>query len=374
LKNRYLFFPSNGTLQIMNVIRNDSGNYTMETFNSDGKSLKTHTLQLIAIAPVSSAQLVPECLSQGQMKVSCLSEGGDSPQYGWTLNGHTLTDSELLSGNNESNIIVLKESISGHLVCSVRNQVSVSFKQIQLSTCVHQLLHPLSVVLVDVITDEAHHRGVVSRLHDVIDGEPGDAVVQKLPVMAEKMELCVLNGTLRIMNVIRNDSGNYTMETFNSDGKSLKTHTLQLIAIAPVSSAQLVPECLSQGQMKVSCLSEGGDSPQYGWTLNGHTLTDSELLSGNNESNIIVLKQSISGHLVCSVRNQVSVSFKKIQLSTCGFIFINCSVNGTQIPRWVPKENQTLCDESFPLFIKFFMGKELHLNPQFITNTSINQI
>ncbi|MEQ2297928.1 hypothetical protein AMECASPLE_039729 [Ameca splendens] len=49
--------------------------------------------------------------------------------------------------------------------------------------------------------------------------------------------------------------------------------------------------CLCQGQMMASCLSQGGDSPQYRWSLDGHTLTDSELFSRNIENSIIVLRQ-----------------------------------------------------------------------------------
>ena len=86
---------------------------------------------------------------------------------------------------------------------------------------------------------------------------------------------------------------------------------------APVSSVLLVSECLSEGQMKVSCSSEGGDSPQYSWTLDGLTLTDSELLSGTNETNIIILKQNVLGRLVCSVRNNVSCVSKEQMMPTC---------------------------------------------------------
>ncbi|MEQ2307682.1 hypothetical protein AMECASPLE_020808 [Ameca splendens] len=154
------------------------------------------------------------------------------------------------------------------------------------------------------------------------------------------------NGTLSITNLSRSDSGEYTLETFDSDGRNSGIQTLQLTVEAPVSFAQMIHECLSQGQMKVSCLSEGGDSPQYSWTLDGHILTDSELFSRNNDANVIVLRQNISGRLVCSARNQVSSFFKEIQISTCGFIFINCSMNGTQISKWVLKENNTLCVES----------------------------
>nr|XP_024655867.1 protein turtle homolog A-like [Maylandia zebra] len=88
------------------------------------------------------------------------------------------------------------------------------------------------------------------------------------------------------------------------------------VSHAPVSSVLLVSECLSQGEMRASCSSEGGDSPQYSWTLDGRTLTDAELLSGNNETNIITLKQHVSGHLVCSVSNNVSDVFKEERIST----------------------------------------------------------
>ncbi|XP_005720012.1 uncharacterized protein LOC102196482 [Pundamilia nyererei] len=111
IAHRYLIFPSNGTFRINGLSRID-------------------------IAPVSSVLLVSECLSQGEMRVSCSSEGGDSPQYSWTLDGRTLTDAELLPGNNETNIITLKHHISGHLVCSVKNNVNSVSKEQEISTCV----------------------------------------------------------------------------------------------------------------------------------------------------------------------------------------------------------------------------------------------
>ncbi|XP_028444962.1 uncharacterized protein LOC114562631 isoform X4 [Perca flavescens] len=152
------------------------------------------------------------------------------------------------------------------------------------------------------------------------------------------------NGTFRINNLSWTDEGEYKLEIFDSNGVSSKNRTLQLTIQAPVSSVLLVSECLSQGEMRVSCSSGGGDSPQYSWTLDGRTLTDAELLSGNTETNSITLKQKVSGRLVCSVRNQVSNVSEEKTISTCGFIFINCTLtNGTQISQWVFAANNTLC-------------------------------
>ncbi|KAK2849195.1 hypothetical protein Q5P01_009029 [Channa striata] len=152
------------------------------------------------------------------------------------------------------------------------------------------------------------------------------------------------DGTLRINNLNRNDGGEYKLEIYDSNGLKLSPRYLQFSIQAPVSSVLLVSECLSQGEMRVSCSSDGGDSPQYSWTLDGHTLTDAELLSGNKETNNITLKQHVSGNLVCSVRNHVSHVSKEETISDCGFIFINCmSSNGTHISQWVFAANNTLC-------------------------------
>ncbi|XP_037635564.1 hepatocyte cell adhesion molecule-like isoform X1 [Sebastes umbrosus] len=148
------------------------------------------------------------------------------------------------------------------------------------------------------------------------------------------------NGTFRINELSRTDGGEYELETYDSAEQSSE-RTLQLTIQAPVSSVLLVTECLSQGEMKVSCSSEGGDSLQYSWTLDGRTLTDAELLSGNPETNNVTLKQHVSGLLVCSVRNNVS------RMSTCGFTLMECTLsNKMHLSRWVLSGNNSLCEST----------------------------
>lgn len=50
-------------------------------------------------------------------------------------------------------------------------------KSTMISLPAHQLLHLLSVFRVAVVPDEAHHCCVVCKLHSVIGGSPGDAIV-----------------------------------------------------------------------------------------------------------------------------------------------------------------------------------------------------
>ncbi|XP_069027914.1 T-cell surface antigen CD2-like isoform X2 [Embiotoca jacksoni] len=154
------------------------------------------------------------------------------------------------------------------------------------------------------------------------------------------------NGTFRINKLSRTDSGNYTLLIFDSNGTLTSKQTLHLSIQAPVSSVLVASECLSQGEMKVSCSSEGGDSPQYSWTLGGRALTDAELYSENKEENSITLKQHVSGRVACKVWNHVSSVSKEEDIMNCGFIYINCISNGTEISQWVFAANNTLCIQS----------------------------
>ncbi|XP_050928216.1 hemicentin-2 isoform X8 [Lates calcarifer] len=567
IDDRSFFTPSDGTFRINNLSRTDSGEYTLQTYDSSGQRSEQRTLQLFIQAPVSSVLLVSECLSQGWTRVSCSSEGGDSPQYSWTLDGHTLTDAELLSGNHETNNIILKQDVSGRLVCSVRNHISSVSREENISTCkgvetscdgrqdgaqcygalggtvVLQLMDSTSEIfryewsknnktailqggknkklinqienrssfsdgtfrinnlsrndsgeytlqtydssgqrseqrtlqlfiqgveaycdgrqdgaqcygalggtvvlqLMDsaseifkyewkknktttifwgkktIVTNNIANRSLFTpsdgtfRINNLSRTDSGEYTLQTYDSSGQRSEQRTLqlfiqgvetycdgrqdgaqcygalggtvvlqlmdsaseifryewkknnktailqggknkklinqienrssfsDGTFRINNLSRNNSGEYTLQTYDSNGKKSEPQTLQLFIQAPVSSVLLVSECLSQGWTRVSCSSEGGDSPQYSWTLDGHTLTDAELLSGNHETNNIILKQDVSGRLVCSVRNHVSSVSREERISC---IFINCNLsNGTHISQWVSAATNTLCIE-----------------------------
>ncbi|KAM9413812.1 uncharacterized protein ACWYII_025446 isoform 2-T4 [Salvelinus alpinus] len=173
-----------------------------------------------------------------------------------------------------------------------------------------------------------------------------DIVVIKYIPIIDRVHFFINNGTLRINNTRRNDSGEYLLEIFNSSGLASGTRGLQLFIEAPVSSPQLSSECLSHGEMRVSCYSEG-DGPKYSWTLDGQTLRDTETSPGE-ETNTITLKKGLSGNLTCTVRNNISSDTVSRTISHCpGLIYVNCtSSNETKISEWVNATGNTLCVES----------------------------
>ncbi|XP_029973534.1 hepatocyte cell adhesion molecule isoform X3 [Salarias fasciatus] len=135
IEERSLFTLSNGTLMINNLNRKDSGIYTLKLFDKDLRISEERTLNLSIQAPVTSVQLTPECLFEGEKRISCSAGGGDSPQFSWTLDGRRLTEEELVSGADETNSVTLKLNVSGQLVCWVHNNVSNASGTMELDTC-----------------------------------------------------------------------------------------------------------------------------------------------------------------------------------------------------------------------------------------------
>lgn len=106
----------------------------------------------------------------------------------------------------------------------------------------------------------------------------------------------------------------------------LTTVTYPSSPTAPVSSPQLSSECLSHGEMRVSCSSEG-DGPQYSWTLDGHPLNNNDNSFGEM-TNSITLQKGLSGDLNCTIRNNISsVTVSRIILPCPGKILFNINDN-----------------------------------------------
>ncbi|XP_014887014.1 contactin-4-like [Poecilia latipinna] len=369
MSSRSVFILNNGTFKINNLSRSDGGKYTLEIFDSTGKRKENRTLQLHVQARVSSVRMISECVAQ-LLKVSCLSEGGDSPQYSWFLNGQPTGDTEIVNRNPVNNIIILKQNMSGYLTCSVWNKISRVSEERRMSLCkdkTHETQCSIQedkakcygalggAVVIQLMnnTSQTPKYEWKNKTSTILRGRRNNFAPND---MEGRNIFIPLYGTFSIMNLCRADSGSYTLETFDSDGRKIEDRNLQLIVEAPVSSIKLVPECLSQGQMKVSCQPDAGDSLQYNWTLDGRTLTDSELFSGSNETDVIVLRQNISGRLVCSVWNRISSLSTEKTISTCGYIFINCTYNETQISEWVLAEGNTLCVDAVAYGVEDMLG------------------
>ncbi|KAM4586737.1 pregnancy-specific glycoprotein 22-like isoform 2-T2 [Fundulus diaphanus] len=376
-ESRFLFRPSNGTVRINNLSRNDSGEYKLEIYDKNGILSAQRTLQLFVqgVEPYCDGrQNDTQCFGAlGEaLDLRLVDNFSEKHRFMWNKNGSVIfvwRVNSIISSTKESRFLFFTSNGTVRINNLSRNDRSeyklgiydeygrlLAQRTLQLfvqgvepycdgrqdgAQCVGALGGALDLQLVDNFSEI--HRFNWKKDSSVIFTWRNNSII--FSTKESRFPFFSSNGTVRINNLSRNHSGEYKLEIHDKNGTLSAQRTLQLFVQAPVSSVQLVSECVSQGKIKVSCLSEGGDSPQYDWTLDGHTLTDSELFSRNNETNIIFLRRNISGRLVCSVRNKVSNSFKEMKISDYGCIFINCTSNGTQISKWVHKENNILCVE-----------------------------
>ncbi|XP_030223615.1 uncharacterized protein LOC115552047 [Gadus morhua] len=156
----------------------------------------------------------------------------------------------------------------------------------------------------------------------------------------------VSTGIFTIKDIDRTDNDEYSMEVHNASGNQVAFTKCYLTIEAPASSPLLSRQCLSRGQQRVSC-SAGGDGLHYSWSPDGLPLNDTRVHSGPGNASDVTLEVGWAGLVTCSVSNNVSHAAANITLSVCdGFIYVNCTSNGTHISQWVHGDNNTLCPEA----------------------------
>ncbi|GAA6081812.1 uncharacterized protein LOC113659134 isoform X4, partial [Tachysurus ichikawai] len=125
--------------------RNDSGTYTLNIFDGDGRSKGSSTLQVNIEAQVSSVKVTYSCLSPGVMKVFC-SADGDNLHFSWTS-----ALSTRLEDDNKTLVLDKIHNNNNNVTCHVKNHISHEHNSIKLPTCIDLILLILSSVCLILI-------------------------------------------------------------------------------------------------------------------------------------------------------------------------------------------------------------------------------
>ncbi|XP_047657153.1 uncharacterized protein LOC113648365 isoform X5 [Tachysurus fulvidraco] len=305
---RWQFVNDNKTLILTSAERSDSGTYTLNIYDVDGRHKGSYTLQVNIEAQVSSVKVSYSCLSSGVMKVNC-SADGDNLHFSWTSDFNTLPQLE-----NGTSTVTLEQDHQGNITCHVENHVSRDHDTAELHQCPGSLFQDHVVCRFNQI--KPCYVAVGQRLHLQMPWEDGfDLKTPSLNLTYRKTQSSPTptttpdlkrwqfvndNKTMILTSAERGNSGTYTLEIFNGDGRSKGSYTLQVNIEAQVSSVNVSYSCLSPGVMKVTCSAEG-DNLHFSWTSDFNTLPQLE-----NGTSTVTLEQDHQGNITCHVENHVS--------------------------------------------------------------------
>ncbi|XP_072550395.1 uncharacterized protein [Salminus brasiliensis] len=313
---RWQFVTENRTMIISRAEKDDSGRYTLETFDSGGTDRGKYQFQLIIEAEVSSVKITYSCWSSVKRSVYCSSDG-DQLSFSWTLNvsphEHQLTD-----GNQT---LLLDKGSTGTISCSVENHVSHGSQTIDLQECpgliavgsdctsnqpclfYGALERPLYLQLPSEYELKLKKNSGGTTTETTILAFKNQTIRYKHP--DPRWQFVTENRTMIISRAEKDDSGRYSLETYDSGGTDRGKYQFQLIIEAEVSSVKITYSCWTSVNRRVSCSSDG-DQLSFSWTLNvsphEHQLTD-----GNRT---LLLDKDSTGNISCSVENHVSKGSK----------------------------------------------------------------
>ncbi|KAK1159398.1 T-cell surface antigen CD2-like isoform X3 [Acipenser oxyrinchus oxyrinchus] len=124
------------------------------------------------------------------------------------------------------------------------------------------------------------------------------------------------NGTLRLDRTQKDDSGDYSVDVFTTDGTNIFKGSMQVYIQEPVSQPVVHSTCLSHGKVLLVCTVDKGDNASFNWSIDGVPLNTS-LAYFSDEEHVVILKKHVSGNLVCIATNQVSTNQSDSVIPNC---------------------------------------------------------
>ncbi|XP_047657177.1 uncharacterized protein LOC113640611 [Tachysurus fulvidraco] len=230
---RWQFVNENKTMILTSAERSDSGTYTLVTFDVDGRSKGSYTLQVNIEAQVSSVKVSYSCLSSGVMKVTC-SADGDNLHFSWTSDFNTLPQME-----NRTSTVTLEQDHQGNITCHVENHVSRDHDTAELHQCPGSQFQDHVVCRFNqskqCYVAEGQRLHLQMPLEDGFDLKTTNLILryrktQSSPPTPRLPRWLYVNDnkTMILNSAERNDSGTYTLGIYDVDGRSKGSYTLQV--------------------------------------------------------------------------------------------------------------------------------------------------
>ncbi|KAL4631357.1 T-cell surface antigen CD2-like [Arapaima gigas] len=188
---------------------------------------------------------------------------------------------------------------------------------VKTSICVLFILYHASFTDGEMITEVYAATGSTVYLHAPLTNsandflwKKGDTEISTFPHLGHVS--LMPNGTLRLENALRNDTGTYTTEVFTRAGKLMFIKHYHLYILDPVSVPVVQYECCSHGFSQFKCFVDKGDDVVYQWSFHSVPATGQNTFSNN-----IPIWQHGSGTVTCTAKNHVSAQQSPLFNFTC---------------------------------------------------------
>ncbi|KAI3360546.1 hypothetical protein L3Q82_002421 [Scortum barcoo] len=310
--DRVTLFRSTASLELRNVSLNDNGEYTVTVIPNGGVQQRGNC-KLTVYAPVSNVAVTPSNTDltefSSSVRLSC-SSSGSSLSFLWMNSSSEVTASDrvqLTDGDSTLTVVNVTRYDQGPFTCRVSNPVSNGTSD---SINLLIIFGPENINLTLSPSQEYYDEGADVSLICLTDSRPAAQFQWFL-----NGHLLPDNGPeLRLMNIQRSQSGNYSCRAFND--RTMRNQTSQPIAvfvlISNISDVVITPSATDLSELSssvsLSC-SSSGSFPSFVWLNDTSEVTTTDrvqLTDGGAILSIINVTRYDQGPFICHVFNNFS--------------------------------------------------------------------
>nr|XP_054769474.1 hemicentin-1-like [Lytechinus pictus] len=307
-----------GTLQILNVDQQDSGEYACYVSNDAGKASKFVTLT-VNLAPILlDSPDAYTSLIRNPVTLQCLAAGFPPPEVTWLKNGAPLDPEDIRYYVTPSNSLLIASTIredSGIYTCNVTNTAGYQYKHMELTVYVP----PTSITAGDTSYDVTLNNPV--SLPCVVESYPPPMITwlkDGRVIPYTNAHYRIQESSLDIPMAVVRDSGVYTCIASNIVGNISRSYEIN-VQVPPYISPgpDTITAYLGQNAT-LPCDSIGVPSPMTMWDKGGLQLNygDSHFHKLEEGSLIISdVRELDAGVYFCLVVNQAGSDTRKITLT-----------------------------------------------------------
>uniref|UniRef100_A0A8B9Q4Z8 Immunoglobulin superfamily member 10 n=1 Tax=Apteryx owenii TaxID=8824 RepID=A0A8B9Q4Z8_APTOW len=324
---------TNGTLSIVEVSIQDSGQYLCVAANRHGSARLLVTFITMKPAKIDQKQYFKKLVPYGKdFKVDCKASGSPAPEISWSLPDGTTINNVMQaddSGRRSRRYVLFDNGTlylnkvgiteEGDYTCYAQNTLGRDEMKIHITviTTAPQIKHSYKTYVKVKAGDTA-------LLDCEVVGEPKPKIFWLLPSsdmisFSTDRYLLHVNGSLSVSQVKLLDAGEYMCVARNPGGDDTKLYKLDVVSKPPIINGLYTNKTIMKvtavrhSKKQIECRAEGTPPPQIMWIMPDNIFLT--FLTGSNGAlTIYDTARDDAGKYRCAARNKVGYIEKLIIL------------------------------------------------------------